>query len=198
MEALVFAVAGEVFSPGGEDEERAGSAGLKARLLGLPVFADGLGLQVNQAQAARKAFVLDALLALADAGRYEDIALVGRKHQPLAFPLPEERFLCSDHPRFPLFRHLAVEEDLRLLRMPQQQEIAESAVAHAVNYQAEGPLHQLGPELAHEQAPGVVVEVGPPALQLAVAHEYAVIIARLEERLFFAILPLFGRRQPAG
>ena len=177
VEALVVAPEhGQVLGPGGDDEERAAGTGLEAAALGLPVRAYGLGLHVDEAETARQGHLLDALLALRDAGRHQHVATLGGRDQAFALGCPDVGLFGAHAVG------VAMEEDLVLLGLTQQEHIAEGAIADALDDDAKRALEQARILAAHQEAAGIVAEVALPVLQLPVAHEDVVVVVGLEER----------------
>ncbi len=171
MEAAVVAFErGHIFGPRGEDEERTCGTGVEAAALGLPVSADGRGLQVYQSQSLLESHVFDALLAFRDARRDEHVATIGCRKKPLALSPPEVGVFRRDAVG------TAMEEHLVLLGLSQEEQVAKGAVAHAADGEAQGALEQVGVFAPHHVAERVVAEVALPVLQLAVAHEDVVVV----------------------
>ncbi len=172
------AVAGHgVEAPWGKDEEGTVYAGIEARLLGLPVWADGLFLQVYEGKVAKEALVLDELLAGRDAW--------GDDHGGALHDLLDELVVLHAIGSGGFVGDaegcLAVAEDLQLARPSQQEEVAEGGIFHAVDDDVQLSLHELGEEAAEDGAARVVGHVCEHALAMGIAQADGVVVVVVEE-----------------
>lgn len=176
METSVIALKlRNIFGPRCKDEQRACRTGFEAAAFGLPISANGSGLQVYESQFLLQSHVLDTFLALGDAWCHQHIAAVGGSEQTLAFCLPKASVLRRNAVG------AAMEKDLMLLWLAQEKHVAKGTVAHAADGDAQGTLEKVGIFASHHEAKRVVAEVTLPVLELTVAHEDVIVVVRLEE-----------------
>ena len=147
METGIITIPPLVFLPWRENEERAGHTCLEAAPLWFPVLPDGFVLYMDEGVSLLQTLVLYAFLTLADARRYQHIALGCSFHQPLMLPLPEDCLLCSHF--MPIFHRSPMKEHLHLLGMPQQHEVAESTIAYSTYHDTKRAPHQMRPFTSH-------------------------------------------------
>lgn len=172
-----------VEGPGGEDEEGAAGAGIKAGLLGFPVRADGSLLEMDEGVTVLQAEVLDMLLATRDAGGDED---GGSSQYALgeggAFVLEGLGLLVGDggsvgglgigehtETRIAVLESLlerelgeaclAVAEDLQAAGPTQEEEVAEGCVVGTADDDVEATLHELRMEAAQDGPAGIVQDI---------------------------------------
>ena len=126
MEALV--VGGAVEGPRGKDEEVAGGAGVEAALRGLPVLADGFFLKDDEGEMTGEGFCDNALLTFGDAGGDEGSAFVGKAQEAVTL-----LGILGGEVRWDALGILAMEEDLDLFRVLQQEKVAKGCIFAVVN-----------------------------------------------------------------
>lgn len=174
-----FHIADILGMPWGEDEERALYACVEARLLGLPVAADGFLLQMDQWIAFLYAAVLYLLLAFGNARGDDDRCPIHDHTLPPSCLGAEGIGLLvrdsGDEVRgvLPLvvagscallFREhsvacLPMAEHLHLLCPTKQEEVAEGGVVGTIDDDMQLPLHELGIEAAIDGAARVVMDI---------------------------------------
>ena len=174
MEALV--VGGAIEGPRGEDEEVSGGAGVEAALRGFPVLADGFFLKDNEGEMTGEGFCDHALLAFGDAWGDEGSAFVGKAQEAVTL-----LGILGGEVRRDALGILAVEEDLDLFWILQQEEVAKGCIFAVVNPEMEAALHEMGNLLAELGAEGIVIHIATDIGEGFGGADNAVVVALMEE-----------------
>ena len=178
VEVMEAGIVGMAFVlPRGENEQMARRAGIEAALRRLPVFADGFLLEDDKGQSGIDGIAHNKALALRDAGRDKDGALFGHAQEAPTLLLVGLRSFRG----LACCCILAVEEDLLLQGVLQQEEVAEGSVLAPGNPEVKLPLHELWAFLTDASAERVLCHVALDVLKHARAIDDAVVVALLEE-----------------
>ena len=165
--------------PRSQYEQRISCAGLKALFLGLPILAYGCRLKMYQRKASFYALVFHQLFTARDSRGDNDGCSLHDGCLSLASLMGEVGsflvWMTGDG-------MLTVAHHLHLTRPPQQEQVAECAVATTAYLHMQASAHEVRQESPQHGAAGVVMHISNHSLPMALIKAHRVIVIVIEER----------------